>query len=323
MTMQSKILIMALCVAALVVVLFVGSGSKTQVTGGRETIEAAFNAEFTERADGYRGLIETYGFEFTNKPGQMETGMMYKACDNESVDVICGFATDGRIAAYDLTTLEDDKYFFPPYFAAPLVRQQTLDEHPRLKDALNKLAGRIDDSTMQELNYEVDREDKTRRPADVAREFLLKEGLIDEGGKGSGNAGSVSVGSKDFTEQLILGEMMALLIEHHTDLSVNRRMNLGGTMVCFNALRNGDLDLYAEYTGTGLVTILDREAMTDPEQTYDTVSEQFKQEWNLTWLEPFGFNNTYTLTMRSEQAERLGIRSISDLAEYINDSEVE
>ncbi|MGD2174989.1 MAG: glycine betaine ABC transporter substrate-binding protein, partial [Candidatus Brocadiaceae bacterium] len=78
-----------------------------------------------------------------------------------------------------------------------------------------------------------------------------------------------------------------------------------------------DLDLYAEYTGTGLVNILKDDVMQDPQKTYDHVKERFNEQWDLAWLKPFGFNNSYTLTMRREQAEKLGIETISDLAEYV------
>ncbi|MGC9455580.1 MAG: glycine betaine ABC transporter substrate-binding protein [Phycisphaerae bacterium] len=129
----------------------------------------------------------------------------------------------------------------------------------------------------------------------------------------------VKVGGKNFTEQCVLGEMMAVLVEEHTDLTVGRRLNLGGTFVCFNALTGGDIDFYAEYTGTGLVSILKRDVIDDPRKAYSEVQSAFNSQYNLVWLEPFGFNNTYTLTMRGKQAEELGIETFSDLAEYLRD----
>jgi osmoprotectant transport system substrate-binding protein len=131
------------------------------------------------------------------------------------------------------------------------------------------------------------------------------------------SAPRVVVGGKNFTEQEVLGEMMAILIEEHTDLDVKRQLNLGGTMICFNALRSGDLDVYADYTGTGLVEILDREVISDPDEAYRVVSEAFRKKYDLVWLEPFGFNNTYTITMRRKHAEELGLETISGLAEYL------
>jgi osmoprotectant transport system permease protein len=243
---------------------------------------------------------------------------MYRACAEGAVQVICGFATDGRIAAYDLVPLEDDRNFFPPYYAAPLVRAETLAEHPELENLLNRLAGRLDDRTMRRLNLKVDRREDPRSARQAARDWLVAEGLLDaQAEPRGGDAGTIVIGGKDFTEQLILGELMALVIEHGSDLRVDRKLCLGGTMICFNARRAGDLDLYAKYTGTGLVNILDRPAISDPDETYATVKNAFKEKYNLVWLEPFGFNNTYTLTMRRDQARRLGIETISDLADHL------
>jgi glycine betaine/choline ABC-type transport system substrate-binding protein len=144
---------------------------------GREPqLTAAFTAEFLQRPDGYKGLIEAYDLQFPEEPKQVDPGLMYRNCADGAVDVICGFATDGRISAFGLKTLEDDKGFFPPYYAAPVVRADTLKEYPQLEAILNKLAGRISDTTMQRLNYEVD--GKRRKPEDVARDFLQAEGLI-------------------------------------------------------------------------------------------------------------------------------------------------
>ena len=146
-----------------------------------DQLTAGFTAEFIERPDGFKGLTDAYGFHFASEPMQMDPGLMYKACADGDVDVICAFATDGRIAAYNLSTLEDDKKFFPPYYAAPLIRAQTLAKHPELKGVLNRLAGKLDNRTMQELNLQVDRKDNPRQARDVAREFLVRSGLIPAG----------------------------------------------------------------------------------------------------------------------------------------------
>ncbi|NLZ52737.1 MAG: glycine/betaine ABC transporter substrate-binding protein [Thermoanaerobacteraceae bacterium] len=130
---------------------------------------------FTERDDGYPGLSEYYDFEFKDVKG-MDPALMYQALVQGSVDVISGFATEGRIAAFDLVILEDDKQFFPPYDATTIVRGEVLEKHPELEEVLNKLAGLIDDAKMAELNAAVDLD--KREPKDVAREFLEEEGLI-------------------------------------------------------------------------------------------------------------------------------------------------
>ncbi len=289
---------------------------------GAEPLKAGFDGEFLTRPDGYPGLKEHYGFEFSSPPLQLEPGLMYRACADGSVDVIDAFATDGRIPAYDLKVLEDDRRFFPPYYAAPLVRADVLNRHPQLEDILGKLSGRLSNQTMRQLNFQAD--EHGRKAREVAREFLESEGLLEaRSTSGEGSGDKARVGSKHFTEQEILGELMSLLIEHHSDLRVARKLNLGGTMICFNALKAGDLDLYAEYTGTGLVNILQTEVISDPEQVLRVVKEAFREQWDLVWLEPFGFNNAYTLAMRKEQADRLGIETISDLAGYVRSRQAE
>lgn len=280
-------------------------------------LKAAFDAEFLTRPDGYEGLCKRYGLKFASQPVQMDPGLMYRAMADSAVDVIDGFATDGRIPAYGLVVLKDDKGFFPPYYAAPLIRSQILEKYPEIEQILNRLAGRISSETMQALNFEVD--EKGRKVENVAREFLISLGLIEpDATPADRTAGSITIGGKQFTEQEILGQIMASLIECNSNIKVIRKLNLGGTMICFNALKAGDLDLYPEYTGTGLVNIMKREVISDPNETYDIVRRAFLEEYGLLWLKPFGFNNTYTLTMRQQHAERLGIVTISDLAEYID-----
>lgn len=314
MSVGARVLVLVVVVVAVAVLLVF-----TRQPGRTEGLRGAFDAEFMVRPDGYQVLKEHYSFEFPLEPKQMDPGLMYRALADGSVDVIDGFATDGRIPAYDLVVLEDDKNFFPPYYAAPLVRVDKLKEHPELGKILNRLGGQISDHTMQKLNYEVD--DKGRKAYDVARAFLVSRQLIPaDAVPGSGSAGIVAIGGKHFTEQEILGEIMAILIECTSDLGVDRRLNLGGTIICFNALKAADIDLYAEYTGTGLVNILKKEVVSDPDSTYRTVKQEFLERYDLVWLEPFGFNNTYTLTMRREHARQLGIETISDLAQFMNES---
>jgi glycine betaine/choline ABC-type transport system substrate-binding protein len=142
----------------------------------KDKLTSGFTHEFLERPDGYPGLVKHYGWSLRKEPKGMDPGLMYKAIAEGDVDLICGFATDGRIPAFDLVMLEDDKQFFPPYYAAPVVRADTLKKYPELEDILSKLGGEIDNKTMAELNYEVD--EKGRQAVEVAKEFLRKHGLI-------------------------------------------------------------------------------------------------------------------------------------------------
>lgn len=135
------------------------------------SLKAGFTSEFIEREDGLKGLAAAYNLHF-QQVRDMAPELMYKALANGEIDVICAFATDGRIAAYDLMTLDDDLQFFPPYEAMPVVRNELLRKFPEVEDVLNMLTGLISDNVMRELNYKVDVEKVS--PEKVA-EFILKK----------------------------------------------------------------------------------------------------------------------------------------------------
>lgn len=129
------------------------------------------------------------------------------------------------------------------------------------------------------------------------------------------DANRIVVGSKNYTEQVILGEMIAQQIERKTSLKVDRKLNMGGSFICHNAIKAGEIDIYAEYTGTALTAILKREPEMDPPRVFQDVKSAY-HALNLEWLDPFGFNNTFAILIRGAEARRLGIRTISEAAKY-------
>lgn len=138
------------------------------------------------------------------------------------------------------------------------------------------------------------------------------------GGGSTGSAGgAIKVGSKDFTEQFILGEMYALVLENN-GLKVERKLNLGGTPVAQAGLQSGEIDLYPEYTGTGLLTVLKLPANSNQQQVYKTVADAYKEKFNLVWLDPAPMNNTQALAMTQEDAKKYGIKTISDMVAKAN-----
>jgi osmoprotectant transport system permease protein len=147
----------------------------SDLAGKAAGLKAGFTSEFAERPDGYPGLAKAYGYQF-GEVVDVDSSLMYQAAARGDVDVICAYTTDGRIAAYNLKTLVDDRRFFPPYQAAPLARTAALQQHPELSRVLNLLAGKIDNTTMRRLNYMVDVDG--RSVGEVAREFLIDHGLI-------------------------------------------------------------------------------------------------------------------------------------------------
>lgn len=281
---------------------------------------AGFTPEFMGRDDGYLGLRSKYGLNVRNVV--ISDAVMYKAAYEKKLDVISGYSTDGRLKAFDLVILEDDKTIFPPYYAAPLVRTDVLSKYPELAPVLNLLSGQINDSIMTELNFRVDY--LKQLPQKVTRDFLVEKGLYKVPRNGS--KGTVRLGSKIFGEQYILISMYQMLIEGYTDLKVEAKTGLGGTKICFDALVNGQIDLYPEYTGTGLLVILQpikkqvAQLIGNRDSVYRYVKNTFAEKYNLSWLPPIGFNNAYALMMRRGQAKQLNIRTISDLKRY-TDSE--
>lgn len=136
---------------------------------------AGFGYEFMERPDGYKGLVATYDLRFAAPPRIMDLGLLTRALKEHQVDLIAGNMTDGLIPALDLFVLADDKHYFPPYEAVPVIREQTLAEHPEIGPALDALGGKISDEKMRRLNYEVDGE--KRDVKEVVREFLGNKNL--------------------------------------------------------------------------------------------------------------------------------------------------
>jgi osmoprotectant transport system permease protein len=128
-----------------------------------------------------------------------------------------------------------------------------------------------------------------------------------------GDVRPVVVGSKPFGESYLLAEIFAQLLEAR-GLAVSRRFGLGGTEIIFPALQRGDIDVFPEYTGSGLLVILKAPMATDPAAVFDTVSREFQRRYDVRWLAPLGFENTYAMSVRTEMAERLGLRTLSDAA---------
>jgi osmoprotectant transport system substrate-binding protein len=128
-----------------------------------------------ERPDGYRGLAATYGLRFAEAPRVMDLGLLARALQDHQIDLAAGNATDGLIAAMDLFVLDDDRHYFPPYEAVPVIREQTAQQHPEVARALAALDDKISDAEMQQMNYAVDGQHRDAK--DVVRDFLQRKGL--------------------------------------------------------------------------------------------------------------------------------------------------
>jgi len=130
---------------------------------------------------------------------------------------------------------------------------------------------------------------------------------------GCGNENQIIIGTKDFNESIVLGEIFAQVIEAKTDISVKRKLNLGGTFICFEAIKKGDIDLYPEYTGTGITAHLKLPVISDTEEGYNVCKDEFDKQFNIAWLDPLGFNNTYAIAVTKEIAAEYNLSKCSDL----------
>lgn len=302
--------------ATIVLALFTGSLLKPQKEDSSFT--AGFNSEFIERADGYVGLDSLYDLPLVIK--EMEISLMYRALYEKEVDVIDGFSTDGRVKEYNLKSLIDDKGYFPPYYAVPLVNGNTFVKYPQLAECLYLLAGKMNDSLMATLNYQIDGEKLSLNK--VANDYLKSINIYADPSAGNSEAPDIVIGSKAFTENFLLAHIFAQLIENKTSLKTKLQLGFGGTKLVFDALRYNEIDIYPEYTGTAYLVLLNKqpEDITDfsnPEIVYNNVSEELLQQHNIHTAKPLGFNNTFALMMRQSHADSLQISTISELSDYL------
>lgn len=142
----------------------------------QDKLVAGFSLEFNDRPDGYLGIQKLYNMNFI--VNTMEPSLRYQAIQNGDVNIIDAYSTDSQLKQYDLIVLNDDKQLFPPYQGAPLMKKELLEKHPELGRVLNQLAGKISESEMSEMNYQVNVQGKSA--FEVAHEYLIKEVLIEE-----------------------------------------------------------------------------------------------------------------------------------------------
>ncbi|WP_210135009.1 osmoprotectant ABC transporter substrate-binding protein [Staphylococcus sp. GDX8P80P] len=150
----------------------------------KDDLRLGMDTQWMNRAgDGYPAFQKEYGFKFASaRP--MQIGLVYDALKNKKLDVAVGYSTDGRIAAYDLKILKDDRKFFPPYDGSPLATEKLIKDHPEIDKALKKLQGQISTKEMQKLNYEAD--GKGKEPAVIAEEYVKKHNYFEDDSKKGG-----------------------------------------------------------------------------------------------------------------------------------------
>lgn len=280
----------------------------------------ATSAEWTERADGLPNFENHYGFEYPRDELMIvELGLAYQAVGTGQAEVGIGDATEGRIAQYNLVVLEDDQQFFPAYNPAPVVRKEVLELYPEIADILQELAVLLELETLTLLNKEVAVEG--RQPEDVARDFLVEQNLIsgEQATADPAKQTPVVVSGKTFAEALTLGYLTVYLLEDK-GFTVVDEVGLAEVALIRPALEAGQIDLYWEYTGTGLMNVMGHdEVVTDPQRCYELIRDWDLENNNLVWLDYAPANNTFVLFISPEISETYGWSKISDLAAYFRD----
>ena len=271
--------------------------------------------------DGLVAMQQHYGFEFNTEDIILtDFDGLYSSLNDGSCDLAEGYATDGRISAWDFIVLEDTLSFFPFYNPAPVIRTDVLEIHPGLSDLLNALSPLLDDKTMRRLNERVDIGEDSRfgsgdeeTPAEVAESFLLEVGFI--------KPLPIVVSSKPYTEQLILGKILVNRLES-AGYDVEDKTGIGSSLTIRDAIENGEIDLYYELTGSALSLYnkLPSAALpTDPDRAY-LLAKSLDAERGLIWLDRGAFNNTYAI-MTTDPLIDSGIDSLDILAKYMNEND--
>ncbi len=254
--------------------------------------------------------------------GDDDNGNGEEATNGAVPDAACTFGeiftTDGRIPELDLTVVEDDGVFIL-YNVSVNLRDEVYQENPEAFDAIaDLLLQDLDNDTAQELNGRVGVEGEDQEA--VAADYLETQGLTGDDGaleEYDLSGIDITVGSKDFTEQLVLGEMIAQAFEA-AGANVNNQVNLGGTEVNRAALLSGDIDTYAEYNGTGWTVHLGNEdPVDDPEQLTEMVAEADLEENGIRWLGRSEFNNTYGFAVNQDFVDANGVPTLQDMADFL------
>jgi len=292
--------------------------SRQSADQNTQPIRMGTSVDFLEREDGIPGMEEKYGFKFDRDALKtMQIGLTYQAVESDKLDVAMGYATDGRISSMDLAVLEDDKAYFPVYNPAPVVREEIVEAYAQLPELMAELSSLFSQEKLIELNKRADIDGQ--EPEKIAEDFLNDNNLLIENAEEKSGP-AVVVASKPWTEQLILGNITLKLLENR-GYNVEDRNSLGSTAVLRNAVESDQIDLYWEYTGTTLMTTMgSSEVITDPEKAYNRVKEWDKDN-GIIWLDYAEANNTYSLIMKKEKAEDLNLKTISDLADYVNNQQ--
>lgn len=321
-------------VAAVGVVILTGCMLLVWRPGPASPLLFGFTAGFAQRSDGYEAWRQHYALPAL-RYNELNPGLLYDALRQGEVDAICGFSTDGRIDAFKLRVLADDRGFFPQYDAALLARAQLFERLPTLRPLLEKLRNAISAKTMRQLNRQVDQEGRT--PEAVATEFLRgwapTAGIDWKEQRATGKSADpdtpdLVIGALNSTEQYILGHILEQLIDGATAWNAQLKAGLGGTAICFKALQHGDIDLCPEYGGNLAVNVLGLPAggdpmdqLRNPDQLNAWLATEFHRRYQMEWITPLGYRRSFAIVVRNDDSRFRGITTISGMLPLVTGGE--
>ncbi|MBF4161549.1 glycine betaine ABC transporter substrate-binding protein [Nocardioides acrostichi] len=290
------------------------SGDDGDSASGKATV--CMETEFPDRPDGLVLFEKATGYKIPQSQIKiLDTGLIYTETDKGNCDFGEVFTTDGRIQALNID-LVDDPGVFILYNLSFTWQDKVYEQHADTYDAIaDGIFDGLDEDKMAELNGKVDVEGEPVK--DVAEEYLDSVGMLDGGNELDGV--KLTVGSKDFTENILVGEMLSQALEAQ-GADVNDKTNLGGTSVARDALLNGNIDVYPEYNGTGWTVHLGKEdPSSDPQELFDKTSTLDLKQNGIKWVGRSPFNDTYGFAVNGDLNDSDGPFDLEKMAEYLKD----
>jgi len=312
---------------ALVVIVVMGL-AMTACSGGStssKTVKLAASDEFFTNVDANPAFEKTYGYTLTKdqevrlaggNTAQTETAV---AEGTDGVNFGMAYGTDGALADLGLVVLADDKGAQPVYWPCPITRKEIVDKYPDIEELLK---GPFDGLTLEKLQELNGRIQVGGEAADAVASSYLESGGYTSASAPTQSKGTITVGSKIDTEGELLSSIIKLKLED-AGYKVVDKSQTGTTDVVRKALLDGEIDIYPEYTGSGLLFFpsVDPAIFKDGEQGYQEVKKLDLEQNNVVWLTPARANNTWAIATKKDFAEKEGLKTMSDFAAYVNASQ--
>jgi osmoprotectant transport system permease protein len=286
-----------------------GSGS----TSGQETSKTLKLGLQQDAVSIYQAVDQAYGLQWKSKSFINES-LSFAAVTSGSIDINECYTTDPAIVVDNFVLLTDTKNAFPPYNPAPIIRDSTLAKSSDIATTLNALESHLTTAEQTGLIKMVSIDHQT--VPNVAKGFLSQQGLLSN--PSTAGAGiNLTIGSKNDPDGQLLAEMYSLLLANQ-GFNVTTRLALGQTTVLDAAIKSGAVDIYPEFTGTGL-SLGKLPNTTDPQTAYTEVKNYYEQQFHITWLDAaFGLNDSYGYCTSKANASKFHLSSIGDLAKPVS-----